>query len=139
MATRGDPGPQGQADEKEKQQTVEMILGPQLGAHPEIMADGRWDPRIVTNVNEIDVFCITYLRALPSHRGGNKAREMIDDFIHFKMSVHGWRANQMIRMVAGSKGAPAFEKVREPGFMARNVTNRGWRRKAEREGRETEA
>lgn len=52
------------------------------------------------------------------------------------MSLGGWRANQLIKLVQGSKGVATGRMVRRPGLVGRVFTNRNWRQNAELEGAE---
>lgn len=131
MSARGLPS----EEKKEKQATLEMNLGPQFGTDPMDVADGRWDIRRLTNVNELEAFTIPYLVNLPAHRGGNMAKKMVYEFLNLKTSIHGWRARLIIQAIAASKGAAAYEKAKEPNWAQRNITNRGWRQQAEQEGK----
>lgn len=122
---------------KEKEQeTIEVILGSQYGSDVEHLAKGQVDPRRFTNITEAEIFACAWLRQVPDKEGGAYAKDFVEDFLNLKMSLGGWRANQGIKVIAGSKGAPTIDVRKRPGWMSRNVTERRWKEKAEQEGAE---
>ena len=80
------------------------------------------------------MLAISYFEQVPYLEGGEYARAFCESFRRHKMSLGGWRANQLIRLVAGSKGVASGGIVRKPGFIGRHITNRGWRENAQLEG-----
>jgi len=113
---------------------VEMFVGQELGSTGSIQAQDENDSRQNSMLNEAEVLAISYFEQVPVLEGGDYARDFCESFRRHKMSLGGWRANQLIRLVAGSKGVAAGGIVRKPGFIGRHITNRGWREKAQLEG-----
>lgn len=115
---------------------VEMFVGQELGTTGSIQVLDENDSRQNSLLNEAEVLALSYFSQTPENRGGNYARKFIEEYRRHKMSLGGWRANQLIRLVAGSKGVSSSKVVRKPGIIGRAITNRGWREKAQLEGAE---
>ena len=115
---------------------VEMFVGQELGTTGSIQALDENDSRQNTNLNEAEVLALSYFSQVPDNMGGKYAKKFIEDYRRHKMSVGGWRANQLIRLVAGSKGVATGKVVRKPGLIGRAITNRGWKENAQLEGAE---
>jgi len=113
---------------------IEYVIGEQLASDWVKLIKGQSDPRRLSIVNEPEVLALSYFSQIPDNEGGEYVRDFISDFLNLKMSLGGWRSNQLIRLVQGSKGVVAGEIVKKPGIIARNITNRDWKDKAEREG-----
>lgn len=115
---------------------VEMFVGQELGTTGSIQVLDENDSRQNSLLNEAEVLALSYFSQTPENRGGEYARNFIEEYRRHKMSLGGWRANQLIRLVAGSKGVASGKIVRKPGIIGRLVTDRGWRQKAQLEGAE---
>ena len=115
---------------------VEMFVGQELGTTGSIQVLDENDSRQNSILNEAEVLALSYFSQTPENRGGEYARAFIEEYRRHKMSLGGWRANQLIRLVAGSKGVAPGKVVRRPGLMGRLITDRGWREKAQMEGAE---
>lgn len=115
---------------------VEMFVGQELGTTGSIQVLDENDSRQNSLLNEAEVLALSYFSQTPENRGGEYARNFIEEYRRHKMSLGGWRANQLIRLVAGSKGVAAGKIVRRPGIIGRMITDRGWREKAQMEGAE---
>ena len=113
---------------------VEMYVGQELGSTGSVQAKDENDSRQNSLLNEAEVLALSYFSQVPDNRGGKYARVFIEEYRRHKMSLGGWRANQLIRLVAGSKGVSADKMVKKPGFIGRLVTDRDWKEKAEKEG-----
>ncbi len=115
---------------------VEMFVGQELGSTGSVQVLDENDSRQNTMLNEAEVLAISYFEQIPTLEGGDYAKAFCESFRRHKMSLNGWRANQLIRLVAGSKGVAAGKIVRKPGFIGRHLTDRGWKEKAQLEGAE---
>lgn len=120
--------------EDKEEKPIEYVVGEQLASDFVELVKGRSDARRLSMVNEAEVLALSYFSQVPDNEGGEYVREFIADFLNLKMSLAGWRSNQLIRLVHGSKGVTAGEIVKRPGIIGRNLTNRDWKNKAEREG-----
>ena len=120
--------------EEEAQQGIELTQN--LGTAPKKIARGEIDRRMYTNIEDGDIELMIYLRILKEL--GNKAAEvMYDEFIHDKISVGGMGMRYIIRGESVRKGigVNVGEEIKKPGWVERNVTNRGWeQRERERLG-----
>ena len=113
---------------------VEMFVGQELGSTGEIVHENANDSRQFSLLNEAEILALSYFSQIPYLEGGEYARAFIESYRRHKMSLGGWRANQLIRLVAGSKGVSSAKIVRKPGFIGRHITNRGWKENAQLEG-----
>lgn len=115
---------------------VEMFVGQELGTTGSIQVQDENDSRQNSLLNEAEVLALSFFSQIPDLEGGEYVRNFIEEYRRHKMSIGGWRANQLIRLVAGSKGVASGKVVRRPGLIGRAITNRGWREKAQLEGAE---
>lgn len=122
------------AKENKEEKPIEFIVGEQLASDFVELVKGRSDARRLSIVNEAEVLALSYFSQIPDNEGGEYVRDFISDFLNLKMSLGGWRSNQLIRLVQGSKGVVAGEIVKKPGIVGRMITNRDWKEKAERDG-----
>ena len=120
--------------EKKEEKPIEYVIGEQLASDALTLMKGRSDPRRLSIVNEAEVLALSYFGQIPDNEGGEYVRDFIADFLNLKMSLGGWRSNQLIRLVQGSKGVVAGEIVKKPRILGRTITNRDWKERAERDG-----
>jgi len=113
---------------------VEVYVGQELGSTGSIKVLAENDSRQNTLLIEPEILALSYFALIPKAEGGEYARDFIEEYQRRKMSLGGWRANQLIRLVSGSKGVGTEKIVKKPGIIGRTITNRGWKEKAEREG-----
>ena len=114
---------------------VEMFVGQELGSTGSIQVLNENDSRQNSLLNEAEVLALSYFSQVPDNRGGKYAKIFIEEYRRHKMSLGGWRANQLIRLVAGSKGVSSGKIVRRPGILGR-IRDPNWRQNAEMEGAE---
>lgn len=115
---------------------VEMFVGQELGSTGSVQVQDENDSRQNSMLNEAEVLALSFFSQIPDLEGGEYVRNFIEEYRRHKMSIGGWRANQLIRLVSGSKGVASGKLVRKPGFIGRHVTDRGWKEKAQLEGAE---
>jgi len=121
--------------EKKIEVTAETVLGPQIGSHPVRIVQGEYSEEIMTKINPIEKAWLSYFEMVPDLEGGEFAKEFCRKYKAHSRSVDGWNVNKMIQMVAGSKGVTAIgELKKKPGILQRNITDRGWKKKAEEKG-----
>lgn len=113
---------------------VEIFVGRELGTIGPILAKDESDSRQYTMLNDAEILALAYFEQVPVLEGGNYARDFCESFRRHKMSLSGWRANALVRLVGSSQGVPSTPIARRPGIIGRNVTQRDWKEKAEREG-----
>jgi hypothetical protein len=118
------------------QEPIETIVGPQLATDPVLLAQGLSDARRISKISGIEAIAYSWFLAVPDYRGGTWSKQFVANMLNLRMSEDGWRANQLVRLVASSKGVPAIDVVKRPGFIGRNFTNKDWKQKAEAEGKE---
>lgn len=118
------------------QEPIETIVGPQLATDPALLAQGLSDARRISKITGLEAIAYSWFLVQPDYQGGGWSRQFVANMLNLRMSEDGWRANQLIRLVAGSKGVPSIDVIRKPGVIARNITNRDWKQKADAEGKE---
>lgn len=118
------------------QEPIETIVGPQLATDPALLAQGLSDARRISKISGIEAIAYSWFLVQPDYQGGEWSRNFVANMLNLRMSEDGWRANQIIRLVAGSKGVPSIDVIRKPGVFARNITHRDWKQKADAEGKE---
>ncbi len=119
---------------EKEEKPIEFVIGEQMASDFVELVKGRSDARRLSIVNEAEVLALSYFSQIPDNEGGEYVRDFIADFLNLKMSLGGWRSNQLIRLVQGSKGVTSDEIVKKPGIIGRYVTDRDWKEKAERSG-----
>lgn len=112
---------------------VEMFVGQELGTTGSIQILDENDSRQNSLLNEAEVLALSYFEQITRLEGGEYALNFCESYRRHKMSLGGWRANQLIRLVAGSKGVSTGRMMRKPGFLGR-IRDPKWREKAEMEG-----
>jgi len=113
---------------------VEIFVGRELGSTGPIQAKDETDSRMYSLLSAPEILALSWFEQVPTLEGGDYARAFCESYRRHGMSKDGWRANAMIRLVAGSKGVSSAPFTRRPGIIGRHVTQRGWKEKAEREG-----
>lgn len=122
--------------EEKIQKPIEVIVGPQLATDPALLAQGLSDARRISKISGMEAIAYSWFLAQPDYQGGEWSRQFVANMLNLKMSEDGWRANQIIRLVAGSKGVPGIDVARKPGFIGRHFTQKDWKQKADAEGKE---
>lgn len=122
--------------EDKKEIPVEVILGKQLASDPANLVAGMSDDRRLSKITGLEAIAYSWFLSIPLHRGGKWAANFAHNMLNLRMSDEGWRANQLVRLVAGSKGVPSIDIARKPGFIARHTSQKDWKQKAESEGKE---
>lgn len=131
-------------DDKPPEITAEGELAPQMGSDKTTMARGTFDMRRLSKINPIEKAWISFFRLEDGddgkdhdlEGGGGFFFEFCEEYLNLSVSEDGWRTNKMIQMVAGAAGAPSVgELQKKPGWLGRNITQRGWKKDADEEGR----
>ena len=122
------------ANPRKEQEPVEYMLGQQLASDSVVLAGGRSDRERLSNITPEEALAFTWFNNIPPHRGGTWAKNMVSTMLNLRMSVDGWRANQLVRVVAASKGSPSVDIAKKPGLVER-IRNPKWKEQAEAEGK----
>ncbi len=113
-------------------------LGPQLGSSPEWLGQGRWDERKLAVLQPETLAAISHF----SYRYAfDKVRywgHITDWWLVGSQGIGGLGRNHILKAIASSTGATSIERAKKPGILARNTTQRGWKEKAQAEGKEVE-
>ena len=124
-------------EDKKPEITAEGELAGQLGSDKTTLSKGVFDMRRLSKLNPLEKAWISFFyNMFPSEEGGDYFNEFCDNWLNVSVSEEGWRTNKMIQMVAGAKGAPSVgELQKKPGLLQRNITDRGWKKRADEEGK----
>ena len=122
--------------EKENENALEVIIGPQLASDQLTLSQGKTDIQRLSRISPIEAFVYPAFLLIPKYRGGGAAEKYVNFKLNLNMSVEGWRARQLVQITAASKGVATIDAVTKPGWAGRNITNRKWKEDAEREGKE---
>ena len=117
------------------QRAVEFFLGSQLGSDDSDLMAGKVNTKRLSKISELESFCFPYFMEIPSYRGGNVAKKIVNHKLDLNMSVNGWRANLINNFVGATRGVPSVEMAKKPGWVGRNLTKKDWKEKAEEEGK----
>lgn len=111
-------------------EVVAQSLAPQLGSTPQHLAQGDFDMRKLSVISERDIPMLIYAKIRARK---NKTWQIIyEEFLNLPVSVNGRGRRDIIRMEGVSKaGLPDMNNEdTKPGWLERNVTNRGeWKKR----------
>ena len=112
---------------------VATTLAPQLGSDAKYLGQGEFDMRKLSVIEERDIPFLIYAKIR-----GQKTRvwqTIYDMYLNLKVSVGGRGRKDIIRMEGVSKaGLPETPvEVHKPGWFARNITQRDWKKRLEEE------
>jgi hypothetical protein len=116
---------------------------PQLFSHPQHLTGGAEDAGGLDAwmLSNMPADVLVPLAGLELIAEADK-RDEIHDFVNVILrglkGIGGFTVKQGERIAVGLGGGGARKVVKRPGWAGRNITNRGWERKAESEGAEVE-
>jgi len=108
---------------------VGTALAPQLGTSRRILQKSDVDMRILS-VFEKDIIGMLLYAKIKAKK--SKVWDLLyDEILHLFVSVGGRGRRDIIRMEIASRGGGANveSEIQKPGWLRRNVTDRGWRDK----------
>lgn len=115
-------------------EVVAQSLAPQLGSTPQHLSKGDFDMRKLSVIGEKDIPPLIY--AAIKKRKNRTWAIIYDEFLNLPVSVNGRGRRDIIRMEGVSKaGLPEMNNEdTKPGWLERNVTNRGeWKKRQQEE------
>lgn len=114
-------------------EVVATTLAPQLGSDATHLGKGQFDMRKLSFIEQKDIPFLIYAKI----RGKkNPVWDTIyDAYLNLQVSVGGKGMRNIIRMEGVSKGGlPEYQpELEKPGFIARNFTDREWKKRAKEE------
>lgn len=116
---------------------------PQLGSGPKVLSEGApdsgdLDSWMLTNMNS-DIFLgLVGLRTIAKADDAEYIDDFIGVFLRALKGINGFTAKQLERIAVGMNSGAGRKIVKRPGLLGRNVTNRGWKERADSEGAEVE-
>lgn len=112
-------------------EVVATSLAPQLGSDSRDITRGQVDMRRFSVISEGDIAFLFYAKIR-----GRKSRVwnmLYDEYLNLRVAVNGRGRRDIIRMEGVSKGGLPMDlgdDASRPGWVGRNITNRGWKKKA---------
>lgn len=117
-------------------QEIARVLVPQMGSDDTFISKGLIDQRKYAYLEDAgEVLAISHFRYRAKHDNVRYFDHLCDDYLNLTPSIQGLNRRQTIDLTAASTGSKAPELIKKPGLLARNIWKRGWRDKAEREGK----
>ena len=121
---------------EKKDKPRESPLAGQLGTDIMDLKTGKTDMRRLSKIGPLDKAWIAYFLMLESEEGGDFATKFCNNYLNLAVSEEGWRVNKMIQMEGAQQGVGVpTELVKKPNVLARNITQRDWKKKAEEDGK----
>jgi len=109
--------------------SVADTLAPQLGSDQKFLAKGEVDIRRFTVISGHEMKFLMYgtIRATKSALW----KTIMDSYPNWKISQGGRGRRDIIRMESVSRGGSAdvTSEIEQPNIFARNIYNRGWKKK----------
>lgn len=112
------------------------IIVPQAFTSGDIMdkGAGQIDEWKLTKFTGKSMLSLLYFRHRGEHDGIRFYKEFVDHFLRGSHSIDGSGLKMLENIAIGMSGGGGSKRiVRRPGWLGRNITKRGWERKAERE------
>jgi hypothetical protein len=129
-----------------EQAYAEVLKGfvPQLFSHPKHLTAGAEDAGgldewMLTNMPADVLIPLAGLEAIAQADDRQEIHDFVNVILRGLKGIGGFSTKQGERIAIGMSGATGKKSVRRPGWGGRNITNRGWERKAEDEGAEIES
>ena len=117
---------------------VAKHLAPQLGTDPEYLGQGRWDERKVAVLNDLTVSALSHFSFRNVYDGVRYWGHICEWELTGSQGIGGLGRRHMLQAIAASSGVQSIEKAEKPNAIARNLWARGWKDKAEKEGKMVE-
>jgi len=124
--------------EKRDNPSAEEVLAGQVASDPSDIREGKIDIRRLSNISVIDKVWMPHFLLIPDDEGGEYAKNFVYLTLNLAPSVDGKRVRELIQTIGASTGAgiSASDLVTRPNILSRNITNRGWKDKADRESKQ---
>lgn len=132
-----DPRVESKSQPREKGVVTEEKLLPQIATAPEQLANQQYNDKILSKLNNVDIYLCTFIDSIPKWRGGDLWRSLSYRYRFYKRSEGGWQQNMIAKVSGNIVGAPrGSEMADKPGWFGRTFTNRDWKKKAVESGQE---
>lgn len=95
---------------------------------------GGIDEWKLSRINGRALLSLIYFQHRGEHDHVRFYKEFVDRFMRGSKSIEGYGLKMMENIAIGISGGGASRKlVKKPGWVGRNITNKKWREKADRE------
>lgn len=116
---------------------------PQLFTSPKVLSEnapdvGDIDLWMLTNMPADILIPLVGLQIIAEEDNRPEIKKFNEYILRGLKGIGGFAARQGENIALGLGGGLGRKVVRKPGWLARNITNRNWRKKAEEEGAEVE-
>jgi len=130
----------------EREQAMAKVMDkfvPQLFSGPEILSNGASDAGgqdywMLTNMPAELLVPLVGLQTIANADSRDDIKAFIQTILRGLKGIGGFTVKQGESIALGLGGGVGRKTVKRPGWAGRNITNRGWKEKAEDEGAEVE-
>lgn len=130
----------------QREQAMAKVMAqfvPQLFSGPELLSDGApdsggQDEWMLSNLPADVLVPLIGLQTIADADDRKEIATFVQLVLRGVKGIGGFTTKQGESIALGLGGGVGRKVVKKPGFVARNVTDRDWRRKAEQEGAEIE-
>lgn len=110
-------------------------LAEQLGTAPEIKAQMRIDERKLAVLTPATLSALSHFAFRHVYDGIRYWGHTVEWELVGSQGVGGLGRRHILTAIANSSGTQAIEKAQKPNALARNIWDRDWKKKAEKEGK----
>jgi hypothetical protein len=114
---------------------VAKALASQLLSDPRHISQQIWDERKMAVLNENVATALGHFQYRGTVDGIRYWNFITGWELVISQSINGLARNQAVKVIAATSGGAIPEVAKEPNLVARNVWDRSWKQKAEREGK----
>jgi len=111
-------------------------LSSQLGSAFKYLEEGEIDMRILGVLMDPqdvpkNMRSLVYLLSYADLFDDDAARSLVKNYLHLTVAIRGRGRRDIIRMESVARGGAVDvgEEIQRPGWLERNITNRGWEEK----------
>ena len=113
-------------------------LAPQLGADPEILAQGRWDERKNSVLTAREVMALAHFSYRFVYDKVRYHGHLVDWILVGNQGVGGLGRRHFLQAIASASGSHQVATANKPNVLSRNLWDRDWKDKATAQGKVVE-
>lgn len=116
---------------------VASELAPQLGSKGKILQQNEIDMRVLAVLNPHDRACLPYIRYRAEIDDVDVFKIVYEELLYTSPAEGGLGRRQIVQAIyAASGGKQAIDYMERPSWWKRNVTEKDWKKRAAKEGKE---
>ncbi len=113
-------------------------LAEQLGTAPELKSQMRIDERKMGVLSDTTLAALSHFSYRFVYDGVRYWGHITEWWLTGSQGIGGLGRRHILQALANTSGVQVMDKAEKPNVVARNIWDRGWRQKAEAEGKITE-